>query len=151
MSEFDKNISERFAERLCDLMQENRTDVEQIANDLHLNPSALYKWARKVSVPNFENALSIADYFHCSLDYLFGLKDIEAQYAPHAPAQSFDKHFSAVLAEKKVTEYRLVKQTGISRSKIAAWRKGTSLPSLHSLILVATALDISLDSLVGRI
>lgn len=149
MSEFDET-TELFSERLCDLLQENKASVNFLAQDLNLNPSAVYKWMRRVSVPNFENALLLADYFGCSLDYLFGLKELDVQYTPHTPFSSFSDHFEEILREKKISEYRLVKETGISRSKITSWRKGESLPSIHSLIVVATSLDISLDALVGR-
>ena len=149
MSEFDETI-EFFSERLCDLSQENKSSVNFLAQDLNLNPSAIYKWIRKVSVPSFENALALADYFGCSLDYLFGLKEIDVQYTPHTPFSSFSDHFEEILHEKKISKYRLVKRTGISRSKITSWRKGESLPSIHSLIVVATSLDITLDALVGR-
>ena len=149
MSEFDET-TEFFSERLCDLLQENKSSVNFLAQDLNLNPSAIYKWIRKVSVPSFENALALADYFGCSLDYLFGLKEIDVQYTPHTPFFSFSDHFEEILHEKKISKYRLVKRTGISRSKITSWRKGESLPSIHSLIVVATSLDITLDALVGR-
>ena len=149
MSDFDET-PEFFSERLCDLLQENKSSVNFLAQDLNLNPSAIYKWIRKVSVPSFENALALADYFGCSLDYLFGLKEIDVQYTPHTPFSSFSDHFEEILHEKKISKYRLVKRTGISRSKITSWRKGESLPSIHSLIVVATSLDITLDALVGR-
>ena len=149
MSEFDET-TEFFSERLCDLLQENKSSVNFLAQDLNLNPSAIYKWIRQVSVPSFENALALADYFGCSLDYLFGLKEIDVQYTPHTPFSSFSDHFEEILHEKKISKYRLVKRTGISRSKITSWRKGESLPSIHSLIVVATSLDITLDALVGR-
>ena len=149
MSEFDET-TEFFSERLCDLLQENKSSVNFLAQDLNLNPSAIYKWIRKVSVPSFENALALADYFGCSLDYLFGLKEIDVQYPPHTPFSSFSHHFEEILHEKKISKSRLVKTTGISRSKITSWRKGESLPSIHSLIVVATSLDITLDALVGR-
>ena len=149
MSEFDET-TEFFSERLCDLLQENKSSVNFLAQDLNLNPSAIYKWIRKVSVPSFENALALADYFGCSLDYLFGLKEIDVQYTPHTPFSSCSDHFEEILHAKKISKYKLVKRTGISRSKITSWRKGESLPSIHSLIVVATSLDITLDALVGR-
>lgn len=151
MSEIDKQIADIFAERLCELMQESRISVDTIAQQLQLNSSAFYKWIRKVSVPNFDNAILLANYFNCSLDYLFGLNDIDVQYSLHAPILPFNEHFVKVLQEKNVSEYRLVKKTGVARSKIASWRKGTSLPSMHSLIAVATALGITLDELTDRI
>lgn len=150
MSEIDNKLTDGFAERLCDLMQENKTCADALAQELNLSSSAIYKWLRKASLPEFENAIALADFFDCSLDYLFALDEIDAQYTPHHPSLPFCEQFSNVLTEKKMSEYRLVKLTGISRSKIASWRKGKSLPGIHSLITVADVLDLTLDGLVGR-
>lgn len=70
MSETDNKLTDGFAERLCDLMQENKTCADALAQELNLSSSAIYKWLRKASLPEFENAIALADFFDCSLDYL---------------------------------------------------------------------------------
>lgn len=89
MSEIDNKLTDGFAERLCDLMQENKTCADALAQELNLSSSAIYKWLRKASLPEFENAIALADFFDCSLDYLFALDEIDAQYTPHHPALPF--------------------------------------------------------------
>lgn len=92
----------------------------------------------------------LADEFNCSLDYLLGLKENEYEYSRRACRESFCDTFNAILRESGMSEYRLVQKTGISRSKISAWRCGKSLPCVENLIAAAEALSVPVDVLAGR-
>lgn len=140
----------KFHERLAGLIIESETSVQELSEKYGFSPSALYKWLRGVCYPSFDNLVLLADNFGCSADYLLGLKDDEVEYTANEQRQPFDVLFSALLKEKNVSEYRLVKQTGLARSKVDEWRKAASLPSVESLILVAKFFDVTVDRLVGR-
>lgn len=139
-----------FHERLAGLIIESETSVQELSEKYGLSLSALYKWLRGVCYPSFDNLVLLADNFGCSADYLLGLKDDEVEYTANEQRQPFDVLFSDLLKEKNVSEYRLVKQTGLARSKVDEWRKAASLPSVESLVLVAKFFDVTVDRLVGR-
>lgn len=140
----------KFHERLAGLIIESETSVQELSEKYGFSLSALYKWLRGVCYPSFDNLVLLADNFGCSADYLLGLKDDEVEYTANEQRQPFDVLFSDLLKEKNVSEYRLVKQTGLARSKVDEWRKAASLPSVESLVLVAKFFDVSVDRLVGR-
>lgn len=140
----------KFHERLAGLIIESETSVQELSEKYGFSLSALYKWLRGVCYPSFDNLVLLADNFGCSADYLLGLKDNEVEYTANEQRQPFDVLFSDLLKEKNVSEYRLVKQTGLARSKVDEWRKATSLPSVESLVLVAKFFDVTVDRLVGR-
>lgn len=140
----------KFHERLAGLIIESETSVQELSEKYGFSLSALYKWLRGVCYPSFDNLVLLADNFGCSADYLLGLKDDEVEYTANEQRQPFDVLFSDLLKEKNVSEYRLVKQTGLARSKVDEWRKTTSLPSVESLVLVAKFFDVTVDRLVGR-
>ncbi len=140
----------KFHERLAGLIIESETSVQELSEKYGLSLSALYKWLRGVCYPSFDNLVLLADNFGCSADYLLGLKDDEVEYTANEQRQPFDVLFSDLLKEKNVSEYRLVKQTGLARSKVDEWRKAASLPSVESLVLVAKFFDVTVDRLVGR-
>lgn len=71
MSEIDNKLTDGFAERLCDLMQENKTCADALAQELNLSSSAIYKWLRKASLPDFDTLVALADFFDVTLDFLF--------------------------------------------------------------------------------
>lgn len=140
----------KFHERLAGLIIESETSVQELSEKYDFSLSALYKWLRGVCYPSFDNLVLLADNFGCSADYLLGLKDDEVEYTANEQRQPFDVLFSDLLKEKNVSEYRLVKQTGLARSKVDEWRKAASLPSVESLVLVAKFFDVTVDRLVGR-
>lgn len=140
----------KFHERLAGLIIESETSVQELSEKYGFSLSALYKWLRGVCYPSFDNLVLLADNFGCSADYLLGLKDDEVEYTANEQRQPFDVLFSDLLKEKNVSEYRLVKQTGLARSKVDEWRKAVSLPSVGSLVLVAKFFDVTVDRLVGR-
>lgn len=140
----------KFHERLAGLIIESETSVQELSEKYGFSLSALYKWLRGVCYPSFDNLVLLADNFGCSADYLLGLKDDEVEYTANEQRQPFDVLFSDLLKEKNVSEYRLVKQTGLARSKVDEWRKAASLPSVESLVLVAKFFDVTVDHLVGR-
>lgn len=140
----------KFHERLAGLIIESETSVQELSEKYGFSLSAIYKWLRGVCYPSFDNLVLLADNFGCSADYLLGLKDDEVEYTANEQRQPFDVLFSDLLKEKNVSEYRLVKQTGLARSKVDEWRKAASLPSVESLVLVAKFFDVTVDRLVGR-
>ena len=140
----------KFHERLAGLIIESETSVQELSEKYGFSLSALYKWLRGVCYPSFDNLILLADNFGCSADYLLGLKDDEVEYTANEQRQPFDVLFSDLLKEKNVSEYRLVKQTELARSKVDEWRKAASLPSVESLVLVAKFFDVTVDRLVGR-
>lgn len=140
----------KFHERLAGLIIESETSVQELSEKYGFSLSALYKWLRGVCYPSFDNLVLLADNFGCSADYLLGLKDDEVEYTAIEQRQPFDVLFSDLLKEKNVSEYRLVKQTGLARSKVDEWRKAASLPNVESLVLVAKFFDVTVDRLVGR-
>lgn len=140
----------KFHERLAGLIIESETSVQELSEKYGFSLSALYKWLRGVCYPSFDNLVLLSDNFGCSADYLLGLKDDEVEYTANEQRQPFDVLFSDLLKEKNVSEYRLVKQTGLARSKVDEWRKAASLPSVESLVLVAKFFDVTVDRLVGR-
>lgn len=140
----------KFHERLAGLIIESETSMQELSEKYGFSLSALYKWLRGVCYPSFDNLVLLADNFGCSADYLLGLKDDEVEYTANEQRQPFDVLFPDLLKEKNVSEYRLVKQTGLARSKVDEWRKAASLPSVESLVLVAKFFDVTVDRLVGR-
>lgn len=147
------SINENFAFALDYFMKTEKYGARELARKCDVNVSAIYKWKRGDACPGFRNLVLLADEFGCSIDCLIGREPIENDYgfiSKTAP-KPFCDNFNEILSEKGLTEYRLVKMMGVSRTKISSWRKGNSLPDAKGLCDLADALDVSADSLAGRI
>ena len=62
----------------------------------------------------------------------------------------FKDRFVQILQEKKISSYKLTKDTGISNGLISDWKKGKRTPASENLIKLADYLDLSVDYLLGR-
>ena len=63
-----------------------------------------------------ESAVKIANYYHCSLGYLFSLTDYNRPPKKQLEVDraGFYDRYRTFLAENKVSHYRLCKEIGIS-------------------------------------
>lgn len=146
------SINEKVAAALDYFMKSEKYGARELASKCDVNVSAIYKWKRADSCPGFRNLVLLADEFGCSLDCLIGRTPIENDYGftPKTITKPFCDNLNEILKEKGITEYRLVKIMGVSRTKISSWRKGKSLPDAKGLYDLAEVLDVSADSLAGR-
>lgn len=60
------------------------------------------------------------------------------------------KRMKQVRKDKNMTQRELAKRTGIPQSSISLYEKNVREPSLFSFLLIADALEVSADSLLGR-
>ena len=58
--------------------------------------------------------------------------------------------FNKVLQEKGLTAYKVAKDTGVSRSTLAAWKKNEYTPKLDKLQKLANYLGVSISYLTGE-
>ncbi len=139
-----------FAERLKEFLDESHKDIKEFADLWKVDLSEIYSWLRSECLPSCPNITKIADCFECSIEYLLGRKETEYEFKVKIDRKTFSQKFNEILTNNNVTEYRFVKDTGLSRDKVSAWRKGIRLPKISSLIVVSEYFDITIDGLLDR-
>lgn len=60
------------------------------------------------------------------------------------------ERFNKILQEKGLTAYKVAKDTGVSRSTLAAWKKQEYTPKLDKLQKLANYLGVSIQYLTGE-
>lgn len=138
-----------FAERLKDLMIERELDSESLTLKIGLDASGLRKYLRQEVFPSAKNALNIADFFDCRLDYLFGLSEIFVLKNKKS-GNPFSENFKTILLRRNVSRYKFCADTGISEQSVADWFHSRREPSMSDLIKTAEYFDCSIDFLLGR-
>ena len=144
------NLS-KLSESLKELMAEHNLNQVMLAEKLNTGRTKFSEILNGKSAPNFKTFVSIIEYFHCSADFLLGLKEYPCEEANYKPVQPFADRFSAVLEESGKSQYAFIKDTKISWSVLHGWLTGKTLPSVDNLIKVANYLDCSVDYLLGRV
>lgn len=63
----------------------------------------------------------------------------------------FKNRIKELMSERKVKQADLCRETNISTALMSNYVTGRVSPSLENAILIASALDVTLDELVGRV
>lgn len=137
------------AERLKDLMSEADIKTPKLAEALSMEQSVISKFLRAERLPSINTLVLLADYFHCTTDYLLGESDVldERIYKPRPP---FHERLCFLLDHFHTTKYALSKKTNISEETISRWQKGIYEPNIESLIRLAKYFACSVDYILGR-
>ncbi len=138
----------KISERLTDLMNEKEISNNDLAKILGVTPYSVGRWKRGVKNMRLTQFIMIANYFNCSLDFLAGRSETVIDFIPKE-RPPFYEHLTHLLADKKITKYRINTETKIKSSHFVDWKNGSE-PQIYSLIELADYLNISLDYLVGR-
>jgi len=138
-----------FVERLDELMSENNMTVTELAKALGMHMTTVYKYLQKSHTPRLETLIKIADYFHCSISYLVGLRETDST-TEFKPCPPFPERFEMLIKQSGKTTYRLCRDKDIASSLIFYWRHGLKLPTIYHLIKIADFLGCSVDYVLGR-
>lgn len=139
----------QFSERFTELL--NDTETKTLMAHMGFNtPSPIYKWKNGKKGLLLNTAVKLADYFQCSLDYLFGRTDLDTPICKAKECPPFDVQFRKVLTEQKVSQYVLLKNEVVFRGNLNNWLNQKRIPHIESIIRIANYLDVSMDYLVGR-
>lgn len=137
-----------FREILKDFMIENDLKSDELARKLDVSGQTIRAWLSNTQNISLSNAVKIADYFACSIDFLVGATETVLDFKPQ-DCPEFYSQFRKILEEKGVTRYALSKNTKIKDSYFTTWQNGTQ-PTLLSVMEIADYLDCSIDYLIGR-
>ncbi len=130
-------------------MDDKQIGAKVLAEKLGLSDSSvIYRWLKGSLGLLLPTAVGIADFFDCSLDYLFGRSEIYNGNFKECPA--FDIQFRKVLKEQNISQNKLTKDKVISRGGLNSWLNKKQIPHIESIIKLADYLRVSMDYLVGR-
>ena len=112
-----------------------------------IDETTIYKWMTFANSISLKHLIKLADYFQCSIDYLFGRSK---DYLPFTiqPLIPFSKRIREVIEKKDTQDTALLKKH-VLRKGIFTNGKG-SVPQLPTLIELAYLFDCSVDYLIGR-
>ncbi len=137
-----------FSERLKELMFEKNIKSQQLGANLGISGQTIRAWCEGTQNILLSNAVALANYFNCSLDFLFGRNECVLDFQPK-PCPAFYPQLRLVMQEKGITRYFMTKNSKIKDSYFTTWKSGSD-PHIFSIITIADYLGVTLDYLVGR-
>ena len=140
---------EKFVEILEDLIENTGKNLYTIGKESGVSATQYSRYLNG-SIPSLLVAVKIANYFECTLDYLFGVESKNYYSgAKEIDLNGFVERYLEVLNKNHTSHYKLCKKSDLSESNIRHWKNG-DIPSMQSLILIADALPVKIDYLIGR-
>ena len=141
-------IMSKFSERLKELMFDcGQIKSEALAKKLKVSGPTVRSWMNNKRDITLVNAVNVADFFECSLDYLAGLSEVDHKVTAR-PLPPFYDNLRKVMAEQGVTRYQIAKNV-VADVFFTKWAHG-GMPMLYTACKLAQYLNVSLDYLVGR-
>ena len=141
----------KVSENLKELLTAHGLSQTALADKTRIGRATLSDILNAKSAPGFGTLLSLAEYFHCSADFLLGLKDYPCEEYPYLPAPPFGERLRVLLRETGKSQYGLVHQKHISWSVLHGWLTGNTFPGAENLVKLAGYCQCSVDELLGRV
>lgn len=135
-----------FQERLQELLIENNLSRLQLAKKINVHHETINCYFNDNLYPNIFTAISIANNFNCSLDYLMGLS--EEYNNNEKNNMSFASTLKQLLNVNNLSSEKLMKSLNMSDANYYRWQRGKTKPTMTSLIAIAKYFDVSIDYLV---
>mgnify|MGYP005782086277 FL=1 len=140
-----------FSENLQELMSERNLTQTSLAEAMGTCSSKLSSYITGNRAPNYDTLIQLVEFFHCSADFLLGIKEYPCEDIDYLPVPPFSQRLRTVLKEMNCTQYSFIKQTKISWGVFYNWLSGKSNPSVDNLVKIASFFDCSVDFVLGRV
>lgn len=141
-------IMNEFQERLQELLEENNLSRLQLAKSLNISSTTINGYFNNGYYPNIEIAIKMANYFNCSLDFLFGLSDIND--FSNRNNKTFFENLKSLIKSSGISIAQTMKNLKMSEYSYYRWRDGL-IPKTINLIDLAKYFDVSIEYLLGNL
>ena len=136
-----------FQDRLTELLQYNNLTKQQFAKNINKRLSTINEYFLNDYYPQIDLAITIANYFNVSLDYLFGLSDKKEN--TNKNDKPFFDNFDILVRTNKKSILNTMLDMNFKESNYYRWKAG-KIPKTNNLLTIAKYFDVSLDYLIGN-
>lgn len=137
--------------RLEELRLDNDLKQKEIANKLNISGKNYSNWERGVTDIPLVKSNDLANYYDCSLDYLFGLSNTKKiNERKTIDLKLLSKRLLETRKERNLTQEQLSQDVGYHQRTYAHYENGSRIPTSFKLFYIALYHNVSLDYLVGR-
>lgn len=138
-----------FVERLDWLINEQGLSQKIFAEKAGISESCISQYLKDKHIPTVENLIKIADYFHCSTDFLLG-KEEEYDNLTFRKCPPFSERIVFLKNEFGGTVKKFLGNSKVVRASYFNWASGKRVPSLDNILCLAKNLKCRVDYILGR-
>lgn len=137
-----------FVDILNDYIAKEDISINEFSKRIGIAERAVAKWMTMQYVPSINSVIKVADFFNCSIDYLFGLSE-NPTISLSERKEEFITRYDILRSKESLSSYKLAKECNFQQTMVSKWRRG-KYPKTETLIKLAEYLGCSIDYLVGR-
>ncbi|MBQ4558617.1 MAG: helix-turn-helix transcriptional regulator [Clostridia bacterium] len=137
-----------FQERLNELILENNLNRLNLAKTIGISSTTINGYFNNNYYPTLDIAIKLCKYFHCSLDYLFGLSDFKLN--ANSNNKSFIENIDHLLQINNLSISKFLNDLQMSEYNYYRW-KNLQTPKTGNLVVIANYFGVGLDFLVGNV
>lgn len=137
----------QFQERLQELLDERKLNRLQLSKIIGISSTTINGYFNNDYYPQIDIAIKMAQFFECSLDYLFGLSD--ERIFTNKNKRPFIENLHNLIKINKLSIANTLSDLKMSEYNYYRWKKGM-FPKTSNLIEIAKYFDVSIDYLIGR-
>lgn len=127
-----------FYDRIIDLCVKNNINKTTLEKTLGFSQNSVNKW--KTSIPSVKKVQQLADFFNVSPAYLMGFEPNNT-YEKKKEEVKYE-YFADLIEKKRLTAYRVAKDTNLTTVLFTDWKKGKSNPKFDKLSKIAEYLNV---------
>lgn len=142
-------ILSNFSESLGELLILHDLTEKSLSEKTGIPVACISLYLRRMQVPYIKALVKLADFFHCSVDYLIGLSDDDTEVMP-SELPPFAAQLEKLMADCQMPPTKIYACKEISKSSFYEWKRGKSLPTLESLVALAQIFHCSVDDVLVR-
>ena len=137
--------------RIAELRLDKGLKQKEVAFQLNVLENNYSKWERGVTDIPLLKSNELANFYDCSLDYLFGLsnKNIKAE-KKEINLKLMSQRMLSLRKEKNLTQEQVSEHIGFHQRTYAHYEEGSRVPTSFKVYYIALYYNVSLDYLVGR-
>lgn len=139
-----------YQERLIELREENGLKQKELANLIGVNRSVYGRYEREYQIIPINHLVTLCDYFHVSLDYIFNFTKEKTKNLKDINKISMGQRLKELRKEHKITQEKLASLLHTSQSTIADYEKGKNTIPTPFLYTICKKYHVSADYLLGR-
>lgn len=141
-----------FVETLKSILERNKLSFQSLSKKVGISSSQLSDYASGNYEPSLKNAIILCNFFSCSMDYLFGLDNVQNSFGAFRKenVELFYPRFNRLLELNKTNINKVSKNTYINRNCIYHWKETKIFPKVSILSKLAKELNTSIEYLIGR-
>ncbi len=138
-----------FSKRLFYILSNANISNAELSRATGISTARISNFYNGKDMPSLNNALTLANYFKCSMDFLLGLSDNKNFISKKREYSSeiFLRKIEILLSVNLISQRKFCKEIGINKSCISNWRRGQK-PKTSNLLKIAKFFNCSIEYLL---